>query len=178
MKTYPKIALSVLALGFAGLVAHTAFAQMHGGGEHQRDGENQRGQRMQMQKKKAMMGHVMAEYLGLSEDQRAQMKGLHEAQQAALVAVHSDQTLNIPQRREEAQAIHQSFEQQRQSILTPEQKTRADELRAKVQKRVQHRMKQHMGKLAQEETQHVLREFMQKRHGKGDQRGEHEGDHK
>ncbi len=178
MKTYPKIALSVLALGFAGLVAHTAFAQMPGGGEHQRGQRMQMQQKQQMQKKQAMMGHVMAEYLGLSADQRAQMKGMHEAQQAALVAVHSDQTLNMSQRREEAQAIHQSFEQQRQSVLTPEQKTRADELRAKVQKRVKQRMQQHMGKLAQEETQHVLREFMQKRHGKGDQRGEHEGDHK
>lgn len=164
MKTPAKIALSLLALSLTGFVAHTALAQFHGGGERGPRGPEHRAQ---MQKQHAMMGHMMAEYLGLDAEQRGKMKALHEAQQSALKALHADSALTMPQRREEARAIHQSYQQQREALLTPDQQARAAELRAKVKQRVKHRMQQHAGQIAQQETQQVLREFMQARHRAG-----------
>jgi hypothetical protein len=80
------------------------------------------------------------------------------------VGIHSDQALTPEQRRIEARAVHQSFEDQRKALLTPEQRQKADDLRSAVEKRVQHRVKEMMPGIAQHEMRALLHEHVSGKH--------------
>jgi Spy/CpxP family protein refolding chaperone len=130
-------ALAAGVLG-AGAILVTAGPQ---GPAHQGRGEGGRYQRM-------------AEYLGLTEEQQASWKSLHEQHKtemeplreegrelherlrAAIEAENPDPTavgtatLALKQHREKARAARQAFKEKLTSTLTPEQKTRFDAFKA------------------------------------------------
>ncbi len=73
--------------------------------------------------------------LGLSDDQAQKITAVFEAQRPAMDALRNDQSLSQDQRREKMEAMRQTMDQQLSAILTPEQKTKWDEERAKMRER-------------------------------------------
>lgn len=108
----------------------------------------------------------MADYLGLTDEQKVGFQANREKQMTALKTLHADEALTPEQRRAEAHAIHANFEGQRQALLTPEQKEKAEAMRAAVKERVQRRIKQHAPEMAQRETRAFLQEQRKHRRGK------------
>jgi len=84
-----------------------------------------------------MMGERMAKELGLTEDQKTQIKAIHEAARPQLEAIRADQSLTREQKREKAQAIQKDTQAKVDAVLTPEQRTKAQAMREK--------MKEHRG---------------------------------
>ncbi len=74
----------------------------------------------------------MAEKLGLSADQQAKIKALHEQERAQGEALRADQTLSREQKMEKRKALREATVQQVDAILTPEQRTKAQEMRSKM----------------------------------------------
>jgi Spy/CpxP family protein refolding chaperone len=60
--------------------------------------------------------------LNLTDDQRAQMKKIHEDAKAQLEDVKNDSSLSADQRQEKIQQIHRGTHKQVEAVLTPEQK--------------------------------------------------------
>jgi len=77
--------------------------------------------------------------LGLSDDQAQKITAVFEAQRPAMEALRNDQSLSRDQRREKMEAMRQTMDQQLSSILTPEQKAKWDEERAKMRERFANR---------------------------------------
>ncbi len=159
MKNTNKIILLSAALGVA-LVGTIAVANPAG---RDRPDRNPREHRMQADQMHAKQMHAMADYLGLTDEQKAGFKALQEKQHARLVTIHSDEKLMPEQRRTEARAVHASLEDERQALLTPAQKQKAEAMKAAVKERVQRRMKENMPKIAQHETQLFLKEQRQQK---------------
>lgn len=86
-----------------------------------------------------MMNERMAKELGLSADQQAQIKAVNESYRPQLEAIREDQSLSREQRREKAQTINKERQTKVDAILTPEQRTKAQEMRAKAQERMKER---------------------------------------
>lgn len=83
-------------------------------------------------------GEHIADVLGLTADQKAKMKGINQQEHAALETVRADGSLSKEQKKAKAQEIHQSFASQRDAILTPEQKAKADQMRAAAKEHREH----------------------------------------
>lgn len=79
----------------------------------------------------------MKENLGLSPDQADQIKSAFEAQRPAMEAIRNDQSLSREDRRVKMQALRQQMDAQLATILTPEQKAKWDEERAKRRAQMQ-----------------------------------------
>jgi len=77
----------------------------------------------------------MAEELGLSDDQRAKLKPLFEQERAELEVLRADTSLTKEERRAKAGVIHRKYREQREAILTPEQRAKADKMRENFAKR-------------------------------------------
>ena len=75
-------------------------------------------------------GEHIAKELGLTDDQKAQMKALGEEQKAAADAVRADASLTDDLKKQKVKQIRQDFKAKRESLLTPDQKKKADEMRA------------------------------------------------
>lgn len=86
----------------------------------------------------------LAEELGLNADQKAKIKEINQQEKAALQAVRADASLSKEEKRAKAREINQGFAGQRDTVFTPEQKVKADQLRAKArERRAEWREKRH-----------------------------------
>ncbi|MBA3848766.1 MAG: hypothetical protein C0502_02065 [Opitutus sp.] len=79
------------------------------------------------------IGEKMAEYLGLTDAQKTQLKQIHRAHRDAMEKLQDDESLTRKQFREQMAALQKSFQEQRRAVLTPEQQQKADEHRARMQ---------------------------------------------
>jgi Spy/CpxP family protein refolding chaperone len=60
--------------------------------------------------------------LNLTDDQKAQMKKIHEDAKSQIAAVNNDSSLSADQKQAKIQQIHKSTRKEVAAILTPEQK--------------------------------------------------------
>jgi periplasmic protein CpxP/Spy len=131
----PKTRWSILA-GMTLLAAGVAFAQTpqepqtpaaskHGAMHH--NGESVE-QHLQM----------LSEKLNLTDDQKAKLKPILQEQMQQMKAVHEDSSLAPEQKRGKMKSIHESFREQVNAVLTPEQQAKFKEMQ-------QERMEKHKG---------------------------------
>jgi len=73
----------------------------------------------------------MAKDLNLTADQQIQVEAIHKQTAESLKALHKDTSLTDDQRRTKGRELRKSTEEQVDAILTPEQRVKAKELRAK-----------------------------------------------
>jgi Spy/CpxP family protein refolding chaperone len=74
--------------------------------------------------------------LNLTDDQKAQMKKIHEDAKAQIAAVNNDSSLSADQKQAKIRTIHMSTRKQTEALLTPEQR------QARRQWRKEHRGQQ------------------------------------
>jgi periplasmic protein CpxP/Spy len=67
--------------------------------------------------------------LNLTDDQKAQMKKIHEDAKSQIAAVNSDSSLSADQKQAKLQQIHRDAHKQVEAILTPEQRKTMKEWR-------------------------------------------------
>lgn len=79
--------------------------------------------------------------LNLTDDQKAQIKKIHEDAKSQMEALHNDSSLSPEQKQTKAREIHQAAREQMSSILTPEQREIMKERRH--ERRHHARMKRH-----------------------------------
>ncbi|MDE3183577.1 MAG: hypothetical protein KGM16_09180 [Bacteroidota bacterium] len=92
----------------------------------------QRGKNQRMQK-----GHqMMNDQLGLTTDQKNQMKALHESMQQQRNAIQNDAGLSADQKKEKMKALHKDQMGKVNAILTPDQQAK---MKAFRQQRMQNR---------------------------------------
>jgi len=60
--------------------------------------------------------------LNLTDDQKAQMKKIHEDAKAQIAAVNNDSSLSADQKQAKIRSIHMSTHKQTEALLTPEQR--------------------------------------------------------
>ena len=72
----------------------------------------------------------LAKELGLTDQQKEQIKALFKAQHPALKAIRENKSLTPEQRKAQMKPIFKGIRQQMKSILTPEQLAKWKELRA------------------------------------------------
>ncbi|HWA27603.1 MAG TPA: hypothetical protein VG734_18245 [Lacunisphaera sp.] len=94
--------------------------------------EGKRGDRGERRER---MGDRMAEELGLSEDQKSQMKQLNEQERAEIQALGPRENAT-DETRAKVQAIRKSYLEKRQAIMTPEQREKAKAMREKMGNRM------------------------------------------
>jgi Spy/CpxP family protein refolding chaperone len=63
------------------------------------------------------------------------MQAINQQEKAELDALRDNAAVAKEDRRAQAKAIHEKYRDQRHSILTPEQRTKADSMRGKMEKR-------------------------------------------
>jgi len=86
-----------------------------------------------------MAGEHMIKELGLNADQAAKVKALQEAERAQRQAIRNDASLTREQKMEKVKALREATVKQVDEVLTPEQRTKAQEMRAKMQERMKER---------------------------------------
>jgi Spy/CpxP family protein refolding chaperone len=78
---------------------------------------------------------MMKERLGLSDAQSAQVKAVFEDERTKTEALRADQTSDRAAMRPKMEAIRKDSETRIDAILTPDQKTKWDAMRAEMQQR-------------------------------------------
>lgn len=131
MKRSNEILVVAVALAAAVFVPNVNAAQEKGP-----KGDGRRGDPAAMQERRAQH---MAEALGLSADQQAKIKAIHEQERAQIEALRADQSLSREQKMEKRKALRESTVQQVDAVLTPEQRPKAQAMREKARER----MKEH-----------------------------------
>lgn len=132
MKNRP--ALLIVALGAALLslpVVQAKEVPAGGPGEGRRE--------MRREKMGERMGERMAEELGLTAEQQAKIKELNQAERSELKALRSQSVALKNEQRAKFAAIHKSYMEKRQTLMTPEQREKAKQMRANMEKRREHR---------------------------------------
>ena len=76
----------------------------------------------------------MADELGLTPDQREKWKSYVEQERAELEALKADTAVAKEARRAKAGEIRQKYRDLRQAVLTPEQRTKSDQMRERMEK--------------------------------------------
>jgi protein CpxP len=74
----------------------------------------------------------LAEALGLTEEQKTQLKPILAEEAAALKAIWEDKAIERDARREKVKAVRDSFAPKIDAILTPEQKAKHEELKKQM----------------------------------------------
>ena len=120
MKFSPKIALKSLAVALGAVFLSLSATA----------GENPGGERRERLQQGA---DRMADELGLSDTQRTQIQELARQERAELDALR-DTALAKEDRKAKAHEIREKYRAQRQAVLTPEQRTKADKMRGKFEK--------------------------------------------
>lgn len=121
MKFSPKIALKSLAVALGAVfLSLPATAGENAGGE--------RRERLQQGADR------MADELGLSDEQRASIKGLAQQEKTELDALRDNTALTKEARQTQKHAIREKYHAQRQAVLTPEQRAKAEKMRGKFEK--------------------------------------------
>lgn len=113
--------------------------QMRDGGQ-QRPGavaQNRRARGGRAVAGRAQAGRA-AQALGLSEAQKTQMQALATRQREAMQALRG-QALTVEQRRTQARELATRFRAERQAVLTPEQRTRVQQMRQRGAERMRER---------------------------------------
>ena len=82
----------------------------------------------------AMMERAVQE-LSLTADQQAKWKEIGQAERAATKPIMDDQSLSKEDRRAKLKELNKGFAEQRRAILTAEQQTKFDNIRAKTPER-------------------------------------------
>ena len=73
----------------------------------------------------------MAKDLGLTADQKKQLKALRDDQRKQMKAVKNDSSLSQEQKQAKMKEIHQAGMEKRDAVLSPEQREKMQQLRAK-----------------------------------------------
>ena len=76
----------------------------------------------QTQAAPADQGKPMRPDLNLTDDQKMQMKKIHEGAKSQIAAVNNDTSLSADQKQAKIQAIHRDTRKQSEALLTPEQR--------------------------------------------------------
>lgn len=82
----------------------------------------------------AMMEHAIKQ-LGLTAEQEAKWKEIGQQERTALQALRADTSIAREDRRAKAMEINNGFAEQRRALLTPEQQTKFDDMRARMRER-------------------------------------------
>ena len=82
----------------------------------------------------AMMERAAKE-LGLNADQEAKWKAIGQQEKTALEALRDDTSVAKEDKRAKMREINKGFADQRRAVLTPDQATKFDEIRAKMRER-------------------------------------------
>jgi Spy/CpxP family protein refolding chaperone len=82
---------------------------------------------------------MLQKRLNLSADQTAQVKAIFEGERGKMEALRANTSLAPQDRRSQMMAIHQDGEAKIQAVLTPDQKTKYEEMQAKERERMQER---------------------------------------
>lgn len=72
---------------------------------------------------------MLTEKLNLTDEQRTKLKPIFQDQAQQLKAVHDDTSLTPEQKTAKTKAIHASFHDQINAVLTPEQQAKLKEMR-------------------------------------------------
>jgi Spy/CpxP family protein refolding chaperone len=72
----------------------------------------------------------MYEALGVSDEQKARLTALAEKHRAESEAIRSNEALAPEQKREQRQALRSAHQAEIASVLTPEQRTKMEQIRA------------------------------------------------
>jgi Spy/CpxP family protein refolding chaperone len=128
MKRSNEILVLAVALAAAVFVPQVNAAQETGP-----KGEGRRGEPAARQERRAQH---LAEALGLSADQQAKIKAIHEQERAQVEAIRADQSLSREQKMEKRKALREATVQQVDAILTPEQRPKAQAMREKMRERM------------------------------------------
>lgn len=72
---------------------------------------------------------MLSEKLNLTEDQKAKLRPILEEQDQQLKAIHDDTSLSPEQVSAKKKAIHESFHEQINAVLTPEQQVKFKEMK-------------------------------------------------
>ena len=72
---------------------------------------------------------MLTEKLNLTDEQRTKLKPIFQDQAQQLKAVHDDTSLTQEQKTAKSKAIHASFHDQINAVLTPEQQAKLKEMR-------------------------------------------------
>ncbi len=141
MKTHLKILLNLATFAFLSLAAvRAADAPVPAAPAEHEDGggRGERGEagRARLQKR---LQERMTKELGLTADQEAKIKVLHEDEKKAAETIFANTALTRDQKRDQRMALRKSTESQVDAILTPEQQKKAAELRAKVGEKMRER---------------------------------------
>ncbi len=86
------------------------------------------------------MGDRMAKELGLSDDQKAKMKVLGQAERAEMEALRDQSSKLRDEQRAKFESIHKGYMEKRQAIMTPEQREKAGKMREQMRGKMQERM--------------------------------------
>jgi periplasmic protein CpxP/Spy len=87
---------------------------------------------------RGMRGHGMMKSLNLSDNQKAQIKKIHEDARSQMDAVQADSSLSDTDRQAKIHAIRKSTMRQVRRVLTPEQRQQLrEQMRARRQQRQQ-----------------------------------------
>jgi protein CpxP len=84
---------------------------------------------------------MLQKRLNLTDDQTTQMKAIMGDERSKTEALRSNTALTPQDRRTQMMAIHQDGETKIHALLTPEQKTKYDDLEAKQRERMEERRK-------------------------------------
>lgn len=83
----------------------------------------------------------MADALGLSDDQRTKIKAINQQEKAELDALKGNTSLSKEEHHAKADTIRKNYRDQRQAIMTPEQRAKSDKMRERMEKRHERRAK-------------------------------------
>jgi periplasmic protein CpxP/Spy len=81
---------------------------------------------------------MLSDKLNLTDDQKAKLKPILEDQMQQMKAVRDDTSLSQDQKRAKVKSIHESFHEQINAVLTPEQQAKFKQMR-------QEQMEKHKG---------------------------------
>lgn len=81
---------------------------------------------------------MLSEKLNLTDDQKTKLKPILQDQMRQMKAVHEDSSLSEEQKQAKVKSIHESFHDQINAVLTPEQQ-------AKFKQMTQEQMEKHKG---------------------------------
>jgi protein CpxP len=126
MKTFPKHLLTLAGLLWLAIPALRAADEPSAPapGDQPKHERRERGPGGWMER--------AAQELGLTADQQASWKEIGRQERAALEPLRADTTLSKEERRAKAMEINQGFAEQRRAVLTADQLTKFDELRAEL----------------------------------------------
>ena len=135
MKTSSRL-ITVFAILTAALILGQAPLAGQEQGERQRGGSPQAGRQTQR----------LADELGVTEEQREQLRQIGRAQSEAVRAIRQDDSLSNEEKRAKVRELNQARQDKIRGILTPNQQNKFDELRQRRRDRAGERRRRGQGR--------------------------------